>query len=98
MDSKQAIKAIATAAAKRFIETGATNYTGDVLHITRNDGQPAFEVLVTIQKVDAETPHDLRLKAEKEVGRLKALLHVAAEALNNRRDYDTAAQINKALE
>lgn len=84
-------KELAEAAAKRFIESGAANYTGDVFTVTREDGQPAFEVLVTIQKAGAKSPQD-------RVTELVPLLRKAAKALINRRDYDTAAEINKALE
>lgn len=91
-------KPLAEAAAKRFIDSGAENYTGDVFTITRDDGQPGFEVLVTVQKVGAPTPHDLRVTAEQQRDKMIDLLRKAAITLNNRRAYEDSNEILAFLE
>lgn len=64
-----AAQLLAESFAQQFSESGATNYIE--FHFTGADTGP---LLVTLQRRDGKTPHQLRAEAEGHVGRLRAEL------------------------
>ncbi|MBK3431438.1 hypothetical protein JJD84_11455 [Pseudomonas fluorescens] len=76
-------KILAEAAARHLRETGAVNYTGAVFIITFDNSGEQIQVLVTTQKVGAPTPHDFRVKAERQRDDLHKCLAAAREWLGD---------------
>lgn len=64
---------LAKAVAQYFHDKEITNYIGEVYSVTVGEGSEKFEIVVTTQRVDAKSPHDLRLEAEAKVEELKQL-------------------------
>lgn len=57
---------LAEAAACYLLKEAPENYAGKVFTISLKDNEPAFEIVVTTQRIGASTAHDLREKAEAE--------------------------------
>jgi hypothetical protein len=57
---------LAEAAACYLLREAPVTYSGKVFTISMKDGEQAFEIVVTTQRIGAETAHELREKAESE--------------------------------
>lgn len=68
---------LAEAAARHLVNSNSKNYVGEVFTIALDDGSAKFEVVVTTQKVDGQSPHDLLQASEKRNAELVELLREA---------------------
>lgn len=67
-------KLIADAVAQHFVDSGATNYTGDVYTVTVDATEQQFEIVVTTQLVGAKSPHDIAVEKAERLAKAEALL------------------------
>ncbi|WP_338924648.1 hypothetical protein V0M98_34075 (plasmid) [Pseudomonas silesiensis] len=68
---------LAEAAARHLVNSNSKNYVGEVFTIALDDGSAKFEVVVTTQKVDGQSPHDFLQASEKRNAELVELLREA---------------------
>lgn len=89
---------LAESVGRHLLNSGAENYTGEVFTIALDDGSDQFEVVVTTQKVNGKSPHDLLLASERRNAELTKLLKGLPEEFKELSGSECTAGVTACIE
>lgn len=75
----EAYRLLADMAYQYAVDCGMANYLETRIEIRGASGEPAQQWVMTMQRCEGRTPHELRLEAEAELERLRALVRGATD-------------------
>jgi hypothetical protein len=89
---------LAESVGRHLLNSGAKNYLGEVFTITLDDGSDQFEVVVTTQKVNGKSPHDLLMASERRNAELTKVLKALPEEFKELSGSECTAGVTACIE